>query len=201
MINKKIALPTRQKCGHTGSQPQTNAKLPMAKFCINRQPGWRAIIWAGVIAGALATLVQVLLWLIFTDDFPAILFRDARLTAALVLGGSVLPPPATFNAGIMLAATLVHFALSIAYAALLAPLTLRLGLTARLGGVSVFLAGAGFGVVLYMVNLYGFTAIFPWFAQARSWIALVAHGVFGVTVISGYRCLHIRNARSQPDEH
>ncbi len=167
----------------------------MVKCCINRQSGWRVTIWAGAIAGTLATLIQVLLWLIFTDDFPAILFRDARLTAALVLGGSVLPPPATFDASIMLAATLVHFALSIVYAALLAPLAVRLG------GVSALLAGAVFGFALYVVNLYGFTAVFPWFAQARGWIALIAHEVFGVAGISVYRWLDINNARSQPDGH
>lgn len=167
----------------------------MTRYCTNRQSGWCATIWAGVIAGTLATLIQVLLWLIFTDDFPTILYRDARLTAALVLGGSVLAPPATFDAGIMLAATLVHFALSIAYAALLAALTVRMG------GVSALLAGAVFGVALYIVNLYGFTGIFPWFAQARGWIALIAHGVFGVTVISVYRWQAVRNARSQPDVH
>lgn len=165
----------------------------MSNYKINFQSGWRITIWAGVIAGTLATLVQVLLWLVFTDDFPAILFRDARLTAALVLGGSVLPPPATFDAVIMLAATLVHFTLSIAYAALLAPL--------RLGGVTALLAGAVFGVALYIVNLYGFTAIFPWFAQARGWIALVAHTVFGMSVISVYRWLDITSAHSRPDMH
>ena len=130
-----------------------NAKQPMAKYCINRQSGWRVTIWAGVIAGTLATLIQVLLWLVFTDDFPAILYRDARLTAAMVLGGSVLPPPATFDVGIMLAATLVHFALSIVYAALLAPLTVRLG------DVLALLAGAVFGVALYIyrqsIRLHG----------------------------------------------
>lgn len=180
-------------CAHAKALPFTES--PMVKICMNRMSGWHAIIWAGVIAGALATLVQVLLWLFFTDDFPVTLFRDARLTAALVLGSPVLPPPATFEAGIMLAATLVHFALSVAYAALL------VSCTARLGGFPALLAGAGFGVVLYVVNLYGFTEVFPWFAQARSWIALVAHGVFGVTVISGYRCLHIRNERSRPGAH
>lgn len=167
----------------------------MTRCCINCQSGWRATIWAGVIAGTLATLIQVLLWLVFTDNFLAMLFRDARLTAALVLGGSVLPPPATFDAGIMLAATLIHFMLSIAYAALLAPLA------TGLKTVSALLAGAVFGVSLYIVNLYGFTAMFPWFAQARGWIALIVHAVFGVTVISAYRCLDIRNARSQPDVH
>jgi hypothetical protein len=162
---------------------------------INRQSYWHAMIWAGVIAGTLATLVQVLLWLIFTEDFPAILFRDARLTAALLLGRSVLPPPATFDAGIMLAATLVHFSLSILYAAMLAPFAVRLG------SVPALLSGAVFGAALYIVNLYGFTAIFSWFAQARGWITLVAHVMFGVTIISAYRCFHIRNAQSRPDGH
>ncbi len=164
----------------------------MVKFCISCKPVWRAIIWAGVIAGVLSTLIQILLWLIFTDDFPAILFRDARLTAALVLGGSVLPPPATFDAGIMLAATLVHFALSIVYAALFA---------AHSGDVPTLLGGVVFGVALYVINLYGFTEIFPWFVQARGWIALVAHVVFGVSVIAACRSLHIRNGRLQSGGH
>ena len=153
------------------------------------------MVWAGVIAGTLATLAQVLLWLVFTDDFPAILFRDARLTSALVLGGSVLQPPATFDAGIMLTATFVHFALSISYAALLAPVA------ARFVGVPALVAGTAFGIALYIVNLYGFTAIFPWFVQARGWITLIAHWVFGVAAISGYRWLAISNARSPPDGH
>lgn len=167
----------------------------MDKDRINCRFGWHATIWAGVIAGSLATLIQMLLWLIFTDDFPSILFRDARLTAALVLGDSVLPPPATFEVDVMLTATLIHFTLSIAYAALLA------ALTARFDAVAALLMDVGFGVSLYMVNLHGFTVIFPWFVQARGWIALIAHGVFGVATISAYRWLNFSNARSQPDVH
>lgn len=167
----------------------------MARCCINYRSGWRAAIWAGVIAGTLSTLTQVLLWLVFTEDFPAILFRDARLTAALVLGSSVLPPPVTFDVDIMLAATLIHFMLSIAYAALLAPLI------ARLEAVPALLAGAGLGVMLYLVNLYGFTAIFPWFAQSRGWITLIAHGVFGVTVSAVYLYLNVSHARCRPTGH
>ena len=155
----------------------------------------QSVFWAGVIAGTLATLVQVLLWLVFTDDFPAILYRDARLTAAMVLGKSVLPPPATFDAGIMLAAAFIHFMLSIIYAALLAPFA------TRLKTVSALLTGVGFGVALYIVNLYGFMAIFPWFAQARGWITLIVHAVFGVTAILAYRCLNISSAQCQPDGH
>ncbi len=147
-----------------------------------------AIIWAGVAAAVVSTLIQILLWLFFTDDFPAILYRDARLTAAIVLGGTVLPPPATFDAGSMLTATLIHFLLSITYAALL---ILPAG---RLGAIPAYAAGVGFGVALYVVNLYCFTAIFPWFAQTRGLITLIAHAVFGLTAISVCRGLSFRNA-------
>ncbi len=167
----------------------------MANCRMNCQSGWRAMIWAGVMAGVVSTLIQILLWLIFTDDFPAILYRDARLTAAMVLGSSVLPPPATFDVGVMLAATLIHFTISITCAAVLAISV------ARLDTIPALLAGIGFGVALYVVNLYGFTAIFPWFAQTRGWITLIVHGIFGLTAISVYRWLEIRNARSQPDVH
>jgi hypothetical protein len=167
----------------------------MASCRMNCQSGWRAMIWAGVMAGVISTLIQILLWLIFTDDFPSILYRDARLTAAMVLGGSVLPPPATFDVGVMLTATLIHFMLSIAYAALLALAA------ARLDTIPALLAGVGFGAALYAVNIYGFTAIFPWFAQTRGWITLIAHVVFGLTAISVYQWLEISNVRSQPEVH
>lgn len=143
-----------------------------------------ATILAGVIAGILSTLVQILLWLGFTDGFPAFLFRDARLTAALALGNSVLPPPATFDMGVMLAAAAIHFTLSIVYAALL------LRFASRLEIAPAMLVGAGFGIVLYIVNLYGFTMVFPWFAQVRGWITLAAHVAFGISVVLAYRCLY-----------
>jgi hypothetical protein len=173
--------------------------LPMNVSRKNRQSGWRAAIWSGFIAGTLATFVQVLLWLFFGEDFPAILYRDARLTAAMVLGDSVLPPPATFDAGIMLVAALIHFMLSIIYAALLA------AFAARIKTVPPLLLGLGFGVSLYIVNLYGFAAIFPWFAQARGWITLIVHGVFGVTAILVYRWVYrwpdVSSGRSRRDGH
>ena len=62
----------------------------------------RAAVWAGVAAGVGSALAQVLLWLAFTDAFPHAMFRDARLTAAILLGQGVLPPPSTFDTVIML---------------------------------------------------------------------------------------------------
>lgn len=142
------------------------------------------VILAGICAGVVSTLIQILLWLIFTDGLPTILYRDARLTAAVVLGTSVLPPPATFDVRVMLTATLIHFGLSIIFAAVLA------WIDVYLQAVPVLLLGIGFGGTLYFVNLYGFTTIFPWFAQTRGLITLIAHGVFGLTAILVYRGMH-----------
>jgi uncharacterized membrane protein YagU involved in acid resistance len=140
-----------------------------------------AAISAGVAAGIVATIVQIALWATFTDALPAILYRDSRLTAAIVLGPGVLPPPASFDKQILLIATLVHFVLSIAYALLLA------WLIAELRTRTSLLAGAAFGLSLYAVNMYAFTAIFPWFAASRDWITALTHLAFGMILAAVYR--------------
>ena len=147
---------------------------------------WRAAIWSGIVAGVVSTLAQMPLWALFTDTFPSSLFRDARLTAAILMGRDVLPPPATFNLSIMLVAACIHFTLSIVYGVMVAIMTSRTGT-----GTAISI-GAGFGASLYVVNLYGFTAIFPWFAEVRDWITLAAHIVFGVTAAATYKVLERR---------
>jgi len=141
---------------------------------------WRAAVAAGMAAGILATVVQVALWFILTDALPEIFYRDARFAAAIVMGPGALSP-ANPRAPVLLAATLVHFALSIVYGAIVSWLAARLGARASL------LAGAAFGVALYLVNMYGFTAIFPWFAASRDKITLAAHIAFGIVAAGAYR--------------
>ena|SRR5437762_8304265 len=144
---------------------------------------WGAVAYAGIAAGILSTLVQIVLWFVFTDALPAILFRDARFTAAIVMGRAVLSPPATFDVQIMLVATFVHFALSVAYGLILSRLM------ARLHTRSSLLVGAVFGLCLYVVNMHGFTIFFPWFDAARGWITVVAHVTFGATAATAYKAL------------
>ncbi len=144
---------------------------------------WRAVLGAGVAAGCLSAVAQILLWWIFTGSWVDLLLRDARLTAALLMGQGVLSPAQGFDAAVMLTATFIHFALSLLYAAVLALLLRRFDL-----GISLLLGGV-FGLGLFFINLYGFTALFPWFAQARDWITLVAHLVFGVTAAAAYKLL------------
>jgi hypothetical protein len=139
------------------------------------------ILWAACGAAVGSTVIELLLWAIVGDDAIRNLLRDARLTAAIVMGRSVLGSSGGFDPLVMGVATLVHAALSLAYAAVLARLVRHLPRGATL------LAGGAFGLILYGVNLYAFTAIFPWFIPVRGAITLVAHLVFGVTAAAVYR--------------
>lgn len=145
---------------------------------------WLAAGLAGVVAGVVATGVQLALW--WGANFPvtSMLLRDSRLAAAIVLGPGVLPPPATFDWQVMLIASALHFLLSIIYGLALAFFMIRLP---RLSGI---LAGSLFGLALFSMNMYGFTALFPWFVLSRDWITAAAHVAFGLSGALAYPALH-----------
>ncbi|MCA7952824.1 sodium:proline symporter [Burkholderia seminalis] len=138
------------------------------------------MLWAAFGAAVGSTVIELLLWAIAGDDAVRNLLRDARLTAAIVTGRGVLGSSGGFDPLVMGVATLVHAALSLVYAAVLARLVHGLSRRATL------LAGGAFGLVLYGVNLYAFTAIFPWFIPVRGAITLIAHLVFGITAAAVY---------------
>ncbi|MNF08860.1 hypothetical protein D3C80_2093830 [compost metagenome] len=48
-------------------------------------------------------------------------------------------------------------------------------------------AGGLYGVLLYGLNLYAFTALYPWFTQVRGWDTLLTHVFFGMALIGGCR--------------
>lgn len=154
-----------------------------------KQTGAVPILWAAVGAAFGSTVIELLLWPIAGEDAFHNLLRDARLTAALVMGRSVLGASAGFDPTIMGVATLVHAALSLVYAAALARMVRNLSPGAAL------LAGGAFGCVLYGINLHVFTAVFPWFAAVRGAITLVAHVAFGV-VAAGVYCIVRRSPRA-----
>lgn len=154
-----------------------------------RKVDWSAAIWAGVISGAVFMMVEMIMVPMFMDGSP---WGPPRMIAAIVLGRDVLPmpdgPPPTFDAGVMMAAMVVHFALSVAYAVALAFAISRMSTGAAIG------VGAAFGLALYLINFYGFTAVFPWFAMARNWVSIVAHVLFGAIAAAAYKALQKRSA-------
>ena len=157
--------------------------------------GWRErgridsvmVLVIGMVAGIAATVAQLTLWWLAQRPLLETLLRDARLTAALVMGTGVLPPPSTPRADILMMATLIHFTLSAGYALLPA-------LLARHLGRHWLVAGAVYGLAIYGINLYGFTLLFPWFAVARDSATLVAHLVFGVALVAGGHYLQPRGS-------
>jgi hypothetical protein len=140
----------------------------------NSRTDWRAAVWAGIIAGLVFMMLEMAMVMIFMNQSP---WGPPRMIAAMLLGKEVLPPPADFDAGIMMTAMLIHF-----------PLSIILGLVAgwivhRLGSMSAVIVGGLFGLVIYFINFYLVApAFFPWFTQAQNWVSLTAHLVYGLVL-------------------
>jgi hypothetical protein len=153
-------------------RPGLNSFYPAGRRVRSRL---QALLIATVVAATMSTLVQVLLWWLFTPDWWALLMRDSRLAAALLLGPAVLPPPSTFDTAVMLVATGAHGGLSLLFTAVLARFV------EGRPPATAMLLGTLFGLALYGATMHVATLLFPWFVQARGWITVAAHVAFGVS--------------------
>lgn len=133
----------------------------------------KAAFWAAIIAGAVFMMLEMLMVPIFGGGSP---WGPPRMIAAIGMGKDVLPPPATFDLTILIVAMLIHFGLSIVLGFVFAFIA-----RGRSVGMATML-GAVFGLVVYLVSFYGMTAIFPWFANARGWISIFVHLMFGAVL-------------------
>ena len=133
----------------------------------------KAALWAAIIAGIVFMMLEMIMVPVFMGGSP---WGPPRMIAAIGMGRGVLPPPATFDAGIMMVAMLIHFGLSVILAFLFAFIARGrpIGMATLIGGV--------FGLVIYLISFYGMTAVFPWFAMARGWISIFAHIVYGAVL-------------------
>lgn len=143
---------------------------------------WKASISAGVIAGLVFLMLEMALIMMLQGQSP---WGPPRMMAAMVMGENVLPPPAAFDFGILMVAMMIHLTLSIALAAILGFTISRL----RLCTLASISAGAVFGIAVYYINFYGFTAVFPWFAMARGSISIFSHAMFGAVAAGVYHAV------------
>lgn len=145
---------------------------------------WRAAIWAGVIAGVVFIIVEMLLVWLVQGMSP---WAPPRMMAAMVLGPDVLPPPADFSLMAMMAALAIHFPLSIVYGLILGWVVHRLEMLAAV------LVGAAFGLIaVYAVNFYVIAPVaFPWFVEAQNWVSALAHAIFGAVLAGSYAAMRI----------
>jgi hypothetical protein len=142
---------------------------------------WRAAMIAGIISGLFAFFLHITLSA-FLLDSPWVFLR---ITASLLLGKNVLPPPADFSWGFFLTAAGIHIVLGLIYASLIAVVIHQWGILIS------FLGGALIGLALYTINFYAFSMLFPWFYAFRSWAFLVVHVLFGAMAGSVYELLEV----------
>lgn len=146
---------------------------------------WKGAIWAGVIAGVVFMMLEMALIMMLKGMSP---WGPPRMMAAMVMGQGVLPPmgePAIFDFNIMMVAMMIHMMLSIVLSIVLGLGISRLGLNL----VSSIIVGAIFGMIVYFVDFYVFTAWFPWFAMSRGVITLFSHTMFGAVAGGVYQAI------------
>jgi len=147
----------------------------------------KAALWAAIIAGIVFMMLEMIMVAVFKGESP---WGPPRMIAAIGMGKGVLPPPATFDAGIMMVAMLIHFGLSVVLAFVFAFIA-----RGRTVGMATMI-GAAFGLVVYLVFFYGMTAVFPWFAMGRGWIVIFAHVMYGAVLGFVYASIARRRAAS-----
>jgi hypothetical protein len=159
-----------------------------------RHPDLRATLGAGVIAGIIFLALEMILWPLLGLGSTWV---PVRMIAAILLGPGVLPPPSTFHPGIFLAALLVHFSLSTVYAFLFAGARWLLFHGWNRPGLAELPNGL-YGLLIYLVNFYLFTDLFPWFIEARHEVSVLVHLTWGLALPWAYDLLVPREARVPP---
>jgi hypothetical protein len=156
----------------------------------NDKTDWKAGVWAGLIAGAVFMMAEMLMVMVFMGQSP---WGPPRMIAAMVMGKDVLPPPAAFDMGIMMTAMMIHFPLSIVYGLIVG------WIVHRMSSTSAVLIGAIFGVAIYFINFFLIAPVaFPWFTMAQNWVSLVAHLIYGLALGMSYAGLrHHKSAVRQ----
>lgn len=152
---------------------------------VSQHAFWKNAILGGLIGGAVFVIAEMLM-VVLIDESP---FAPPRMIAAMLLGPDVLPPPADFDIGILMAAMVIHLPLSALYGVIFA------AIVRRMDHARALLTGAVLGLAIYLINFYGIASfIFEWFAMARNWVSLTTHVLFGLATVWAYLTL----ARAAP---
>lgn len=153
-------------------EPQV--EIPIRRRALAR-PDWRAALWAGIEAGIVAMLVQMVLMGSWRQPL--------RWMAGLSYDRGAFPPRAVLST-MWAAAVIYSGALCVEYACIIADF---IHTQRRLGQALV--VGMLVGLAVYWINFYGLTAYYPWLAEARVWPTLVSHMVFGAVAAWSYKSL------------
>lgn len=146
----------------------------------DRAPEWVPAMVAGFLAGALLMVLE-LLWSTFAGSGDP--WQASHQVAALVLGPRAMESSG-FVLPIVAVALVNHYVLGIVFALVLTMIMAPLHLDSSVGMAAV--AGAVFGVLLYLFNFYAMVYFYPWMASMRGLPTLLAQIAFGVTAAVAY---------------
>jgi hypothetical protein len=143
-------------------------------------PDWSAAIVAGLAAGALLMVLDLCWPLLLGDGNP---WATSHQVAALLLGQRALQSTG-FELDIVVTALLIHYSLGVFSGVVIGGTIAALRYESTLAMAPAL--GAVFGFVIYWVNFYWLTPLFPWFAELRGGSAFVGHIVFGMSAALVY---------------
>lgn len=150
-------------------------------------------VYAGLIAGVIMMMLEMIMVPLFLGGSP---WGPPRMMAGIILGSDVVPPPATFEIGVLMAGLGIHLIMSIIFALILDAIINNMSFAWAL------VVGAVYGYVLYLVNFYLIAdALFPWFLNATNWVTAFSHIIFGISAAWAYKALTRHHAPTEGREH
>lgn len=144
---------------------------------IRRNVAWRAIPVAGLAAGTVFLLATIILTPVLYQLPPMLMLR---YFGSLALGPGVLVGTGAFA---LIVGVLVHYALSVIAALVIAIIVHRWGIVVGIG------LGALLGVAIYGINVFSMTRFFPWFFAINGWVLFISHVLFGAVAGGVYERL------------
>jgi len=147
---------------------------------VRRLPDWTAAAVSGLAAGALLMVVELFWSTMVAGVNP---WGTTRMIAAILMGPDVLQT-SLFSIGTVAAALAIHFVLGAVLGMILAFIIAPFQLDSSMG--MVLLAGAVFGLLVYLFDFHVMTRFFTWFADARGWHTVVGHLIFGMAASACY---------------
>ena len=150
---------------------------------------WGPAIWSSIIAGVVFAVIEMALAWAVKGQSP---WAPLHMIGAIGLGPDALTPSDTFDLRVIGTAVAIHFALAIVYGGILAFIVQRLGM------MPAVVVGALYGLALYFINFYGFTRLFPWFADARDWVSILSHIVQSGLMAGVYKAMAHPAAAAPP---
>lgn len=152
-----------------------------------RLPDWAAAAIAGFGAGGVMMLLEILWAATAGSSDP---WRPTHMVAAMAMGWDALQTVG-YSFSVVATALVIHYILGTAFGVALAAIVAPFNLDSSPG--MVLLSGALFGLALYVLNFYGMTGVFSWFAELRGWATAIGHMVFGAAAALIYLLLERRD--------